>query len=85
MDLRETLEELGYQSYHSNVLIYLVSSDKFATAKEISINADVPLSRIYSILIELEKQGLVRSIPGKKTTYTVVEKKRFLQQVGKQK
>jgi sugar-specific transcriptional regulator TrmB len=85
MDLRKVFEELGYPVYQSNILLFLIRNEKHANAKEISAGSEVPLSRVYSILIELERQGLVRSIPGKTTTYTVVDKKDFLQQVGNKK
>jgi len=85
MDLRKTLEQLGYPVYYSNVLLFLLRQKTYVNAKEIAVGSDVPLSRVYSILIELEKQSLVKSIPGKTTKYAIVDKKTFLQQVSKKK
>ena len=85
MDVRKLLERMGYPVYHSNILLFLIKQKEPVNAKEISNGSEVPLSRVYSILIELEKQSLVKSAPGKITTYTVVDKKTFLQQVRSKK
>lgn len=85
MDPRRLLEELGYAAYDTNVILFLFRNKSPATAKEISEKAEVPLSRIYSILIELKKQNLVKKVPGKTTTYVIADKNVFLQQVGKKK
>jgi sugar-specific transcriptional regulator TrmB len=71
MEIEELLRELGFKEYEIKVykaLLFLVS----ATPREIAKEAKVPQTKVYGILEELKKNGLVSISPGKPVLYNIV-------------
>jgi sugar-specific transcriptional regulator TrmB len=63
-DLRDFLNDANLSAYEVNVIIALITSSKKSppTAREISLKSSVPITRIYEVLDELCKKGLVEII-----------------------
>ena len=84
-NLKKALRDLGFSQYYSDILIFLASQEKPQTAKEVSEGSGVPLARIYSILIDLENRGLIKSTPGKTKFYSTCPKREMLSVIKKEK
>jgi len=63
MELKNLLKELGYDDYHANVLLALAKESPL-DAKELTVASGVPIGRIYSVLLDLEDDCLVRRMAG---------------------
>lgn len=74
----ELLRKLGFTHYEARLLWALLKSQKWLSAEELVREANVPLTKSYSILITLEKRGLIQATPGKPRRY-FAERKKFLQ------
>jgi DNA-binding MarR family transcriptional regulator len=77
MDIQKIIHELGFSEYETRILLFLLSHNQ-VNAKEIAQGSSVPITRIYSILIRLEKDGLISRLPGKIQLFSTVDKKLFL-------
>lgn len=84
-ELQETLRKLGFSQYYSDILIYLSNKKQAQNAKELSEGSRVPLARIYSILIDLENRGLIKTIPGKVRLYKIPKKKELIRTIESEK
>lgn len=80
-ELKKLLKSIGFTEYKSSVFLFMTTQPKALNAKQIAYGADIPLARIYSVLLELEKEGLVRRIPGKIQLYTVVGSKEATEKI----
>jgi hypothetical protein len=78
VELKKVLEELGFAKYHSRILLYLISIGKYVDARQIEAGSGVPLSRIYSIVLELKKSNLILTLPGKTNLYAAQPKTRLI-------
>jgi hypothetical protein len=70
-DVKNALKTLGYDDYHSRIIMALMRSNSYLTAKEIEDQSGVPLARLYSILLDLKKEKLVSLMPGHIRKYKV--------------
>jgi len=71
MQLEEILKEIGLKEYEIKAyesLLFLIS----ATPREISKEAKIPQTRVYDVLEELRKKGIVSISPGKPIRYNLV-------------
>jgi sugar-specific transcriptional regulator TrmB len=71
MEIDEILRQLGFKEYEIKAyttLLFLVS----ATPREIAKEAKVPQTKIYGVLEELRKKGVVSISPGKPVRYNLV-------------
>jgi sugar-specific transcriptional regulator TrmB len=71
MEIDEILRQLGFKEYEIKayrILLFLAS----ATPREIAKEAKIPQTKIYSILEELRKKGMVSVSPGKPMRYNLV-------------
>ncbi len=84
-DIRNELVRLGYSDYYAKVILCLISSEKFLDAKEIERRTGVPLARLYSILISLEKERLVKSVSGNVKRYAASNKEDILNSISEKK
>ncbi|WP_416838819.1 TrmB family transcriptional regulator [Haloferax sp. DFSO52] len=58
--VRETLQDAGFTQYEADVYLALVKLGT-ATAIEVAEASDVPKSRVYDVLRDLESEGLVET------------------------
>jgi len=84
-ELLKSLEQFGITGYRAQVLLALMRAGGHLNAKELAQKSGVPLARLYSILLELERQGLVRSLPGKVTLYRAVDASKAVESLARQK
>lgn len=68
----QSLKKLGLTEYEARSYISLLELGP-TTADFISKRSDVPISRVYSVLGDLEKKGFLRSTPGRPVKYRPVE------------
>jgi sugar-specific transcriptional regulator TrmB len=71
MEIDEILRQLGFKEYEIKAyktLLFLAS----ATPREIAKEAKIPQTKIYAILEELRKRGMVSTSPGKPMRYNLV-------------
>jgi len=80
----DELRKLGFTLYESKILSYMLKEGRWLSAEEISKNSRVPKTKIYSILISLEKKGLIKTTPGKPRRF-LAKKEKFLSQLRKLK
>lgn len=85
MGAKKTLRELGFTDYESRVLMFLNSQEEEKSAKEISKGSDVPLTKLYSILLDLEKRDLVEKLPGERNHYRISGKKNLIESLREEK
>jgi sugar-specific transcriptional regulator TrmB len=73
-DLKELLNDANLSTYEINAYLTLLSSSKInpPTAKEISSESSVPSGRIYEVLEDLEKKGLIEIIESRPKKYKAV-------------
>lgn len=73
-DLKEFLNDANLSTYEINAYIALLTSSKTnpPTAKEISSESTVPSGRIYEILDDLNKKGLIEIIESRPKKYRVI-------------
>ena len=73
-DLKELLNDASLTTYEINAYIALLSSSKInpPTAKEISSGSNVPSGRIYEVLEDLEKKGLIEIIESRPKKYKAI-------------
>lgn len=70
MTMNMFLEDLGFSSYEKSIILALGKVHE-ATAQQVYNESQVPYGRLYSVLIELEKKGIVRSYPTTPKTYKI--------------
>lgn len=60
-DLKDFLNDAELTSYETNAFIALIKSSKRSdpTAREISNKSDVPIGRVYEVLEDLERKGMI--------------------------
>ncbi len=68
----QSLKKLGLTEYEARSYISLLELGP-TTADYISKRSEVPISRVYSVLGDLEKKGFLRSTPGRPVKYRPVE------------
>lgn len=85
MGAKKTLRELGLTDYETRVLLFLSSAGEEKTAKEIAKSADVPLTKLYSILLDLGKRGLVEKLPGEVNHYRSKGKQEIIHELREEK
>ncbi len=73
----ETLMQFGFNVYESKILFSL-SKLKSATAKEIKEDSLVPVNKIYEILEDFQRRGIVQLLPEKPKKYSLVNLKQVL-------
>ncbi len=73
----ELLRKLGFTLYESRILSYMLKESRWVSAEEIVKNARVPKTKIYSLLIKLEKEGLIKATPGKPRRF-LAKKEEFI-------
>lgn len=78
MDLRKIFREIGFTDYETRILIYLNGVDGTKNAKQIAEGADVPLTKLYSLLLGLEEDGLIEKLPGEVNLYRLVEREELI-------
>jgi len=73
-DLRELLNDANFSTYEINAYITLISSSNInpPTAKEISLESGVPSGRIYEVLEDLEKKGVIEIIDSRPKKYKAI-------------
>jgi len=62
------LQRLGLTEYESKVYLVLINTGA-CKASELSFRGDVPRTKTYGAIKELERKGLLRIIPGKPEAY----------------
>jgi uroporphyrinogen decarboxylase len=70
--LTDAMTALGLNRYEAAVYVTLVRSPRM-TASQIAARSNVPRQRVYDILGELCRQGLVAEQPGKQRCFTPVD------------
>jgi len=68
MELFHYLDELRFNLYEKEIIVFLSSID-YADAKKICKHANIPQGRIYSVLEDLQKKGFVSLLPGSPKRY----------------
>ncbi len=68
----QSLKKLGLTEYEARTYISLLELGA-TTADNISKKSEVPISRVYSVLGDLEKKGFLQSTPGRPVKYRPVE------------
>jgi sugar-specific transcriptional regulator TrmB len=63
------LQRLGLTEYESKLYLVLIKT-AFRKASELSFRGDVPRTKAYGVIKELERKGLLRVIPGKPESYS---------------
>ncbi|MFX1365796.1 MAG: TrmB family transcriptional regulator [Promethearchaeota archaeon] len=73
-ELKEFLNEASLSTYEINAYIVLLTSSKTnpPTAKEISSESTVPSGRIYEILDDLNKKGLIEIVESRPKKYRAI-------------
>ncbi len=73
-DLRDLLNDANLSTYEISAYITLINSSSInpPTAKEISLESGVPSGRIYEILEDLEKKGLIEIIDSRPKKYKAI-------------
>lgn len=74
----ESLKQFDLNEYEAKTFVVLLQMDN-APASEISDAANVPKSRIYDVLSELEKKGLVTKQPSSPKKYSANHARRSLE------
>jgi len=77
MELSVFLDKLNLNSYEKEAILFLSSVDK-STAGEIVKNTKIPWGRIYSVLAELNKKGIIKTLPTKPKTFKIDDVKKVL-------
>ncbi len=77
-------KSLGFSEYESKVLITLIKL-QIANPKEISFDSGVPQNKLYKILKEFEKEGILSTIPTEKKRYKLINVKTFIDNKIKEK
>jgi len=85
MESKEIFRNLGFSEYETKVLVYLSSVSKAADAKQISSEANVPLTKLYSILLGLERRNLIAKLPGVVNLYKPLVAEQMIKNIGDQK
>ncbi len=78
MKLSQILDTLPFVRYEKEALVYLATVDA-ATAGEIYRNSSIPQGRIYGILQELRRKGLITVVPTSPQKYQIKDVKQALQ------
>ncbi len=68
----QSLKKLGLTEYEARSYMALLELGP-TTADHLSKRSEVPISRVYSVLGDLEKKGFLRSAPGRPVRYRPVE------------
>lgn len=69
------LEQIGFGKYESKVLNCLIKASKFLSAKECSLNTNVPYGKVYEVLQYLQLKKVI--IVLEKGEHTIVKRKSF--------
>ncbi len=71
-ELYEILRRLGFTQYEAKVYISLLMRGT-ATASELSDLSNIPYTRVYDVLNQLEEKGLVAIIPGRPLKFEALD------------
>ncbi len=71
-ELYEILRKLGFTQYEARVYISLLMRGT-ATASELSDLSNIPYTRVYDVLNQLEEKGLVAIIPGRPLKFEALD------------
>lgn len=77
MDKAEFFCSLGMSLYETKAVVSLLRLKK-ANVKEISLDSGVPRNKLYAIIKNFEKRGLVELIPDESKTYRLLNLKTFV-------
>jgi len=67
-EVKDALKNMGFTDYYSNIYIGLLDSGEL-NAHELSDITQVPYSRIYEVLNEMVKKGMIIKIDGRPSTF----------------
>ena len=71
IDTLNVLKDLGLTTYESKIYLTLLKNNRLE-ARQLSFLADIPMSKIYSILKKLEREGIIKTSAEKPKIYTAV-------------
>jgi len=77
-DIVAVLKDMGLRDYLIKAYLDVLKSKEPSTAYEIAKSSGLPLSKIYEILDELMKKGLIYLVPGKFKKFMACEPKTSL-------
>jgi len=72
MNLEALLRKLDLSQYQAKALLSLIELGRPATVKEISRLSSVPLTKLYSVLEDLQEKDLIRLSGVKPLKYTAI-------------
>ena len=84
MQLTQFIDELDFNRYEKEVIVFLVSVNN-AGADVIYKNTRIPKGRIYSVLNSLIEKGIVKLIPTSPKKYLIENVKESLENYLKKK
>jgi len=84
MDKQDFLQSLGFNEYESKALSSLIKLQS-ASPKEISQDSSVPQNKLYQIIKNFEKLGIVALIPDKTKRYELINFNSFISNKIKEK
>lgn len=70
-DIKNALKNLGYTDYYIVIYIHLLAEGEM-DARTLSTKTKVPYSRIYEVLNEMIKKGIISKIDGRPSTFIAV-------------
>jgi len=82
MEKVEFFKEMGFSEYESKAITGMIRIVK-GNAKEISLESGVPQNKLYGILRNFEKRGIISTLPDKK--YQLINIKTFINERLKEK
>ena len=68
----ETVQALGFSIYESKILVTLIEADK-PSAKVIAQRSEVPKNKVYELLEELRKEGVVEVLATKPKRFRLLD------------
>lgn len=71
-ELYDVLRRLGFTQYEARVYVSLLMRGT-ATASELSDLSNIPYTRVYDVLNQLEEKGLVATIPGRPLKFEALD------------
>lgn len=77
-EINDLLKDMGLRDYLIKAYMDILRSKEPSTAYEIAKSSGLPLSKIYEILNELMKKGLIYLVPGKFKKFMACEAKSSL-------
>jgi len=84
MDRMKFFKSLGFSEYEAKALASLVKL-KSGSPKEISFDSGVPQNKLYGILKDFERKGILASLPGESKRYRIINFETFVENRIKEK